>query len=197
MKTLLDVSAGQRCYHTSNIIMRDLPTRKSVRLEAFHYRGQKRYFVTICSYHRKQIFADTDRAIRILELLRAESARNYFEVHAYCLMPDHRHLFAEGTDPASDLRRFVRNFKMSTSRRYANDRGNRLWQRDFYEHVMRPTDSFESIAWYIWMNPIRKSLAVGPQEYPFSGSFTGMKMPSAWNASGWCPPWKKIPCPEN
>jgi REP element-mobilizing transposase RayT len=96
--------------------MGTLPTRKSTRLEAFHYRGQKHHFVTICTYHREKIFADKNRAQWILELLRAESALNFFAIHAYCLMPDHLHFLAEETDPTSDLRRFVRNFKMSTSR---------------------------------------------------------------------------------
>jgi putative transposase len=148
--------------------MRDLPTRKSVRLEAFHYLGQKRDFVTICSYHRKQTFANTDRAARILELLQAESARNSFEVCAYCLMPDHLHFLAEGTDSTNNLRHFVRSFKIKSSRRYSKEAGGRLWQREFYEHILRPADSVEPIAWYIWMNPVRKTLVSRPQEYPFS-----------------------------
>jgi putative transposase len=178
-------------------MMDRLPTRKSIHLEAFRYLGQKRYFVTICSYHRDQTFASENRARWILELLRTESVFNSFVIHAYCLMPDHLHFLAEGTDSASDLKRFVRNFKIKASRPYAKEAGDRLWQRDFYEHVMQLTDSFESIAWYIWMNPVRKGLVAKPQEYPFSGSFTGMRMPIAWNSPSWSPPWKSIRGPSD
>jgi len=41
---------------------------------------------------------------------------NSFDVHAYCLMPDHLHFLAEGTEPTSDLRHFIKSLKIKTSR---------------------------------------------------------------------------------
>jgi putative transposase len=109
-------------------------------------------------------------------------------------MPDHLHFLAEGTASVSDLRQFAKSFKIKTSRQHSRDAGERLWQREFYEHILRSADSVESIAWYIWMNPVRKGFVAIAQEYPFPGSFSGMKMPTTWTAPGWCPPWKKIRC---
>src|SRR6266704_5083306 len=36
----------------------------------------------------------------------------------------------------------------------------------------RSSDLWERVAWYIWMNPVRKGLCAHAQDYPFSGSFT-------------------------
>jgi hypothetical protein len=80
---------------------------------------------------------------------------------------------------------------MKTSRQYSAQSGCVLWQKEFYEHVLRSTESVQSVAWYIWLNPVRKGLAVKPSDYPYLGSFSGIELPTAWSFLGWSPPWKK------
>jgi hypothetical protein len=77
----------------------ELPDHKPIRLKPFNYLGQHFYFVTICTFQRRAIFSDTKLSHWLLSLLRMESANNSFNVHAYCLMPDH--LLAEGIEPTS------------------------------------------------------------------------------------------------
>jgi putative transposase len=105
-------------------------------------------------------------------------------------MPDHLHFLVEGLEPASDLVQFLKCFKIKTSRWFARAYGDELWQRGYYEHVLREEDVVELFAWYIWLNPVRKGLVARPEEYPFNGSFVGMKMPVAWARMDWRPPWK-------
>jgi len=94
-----------------------------------------------------------------------ESANNSFNVHAYCLMPDH--LLAEGIEPTSA--HFVKNLKIESSRQYAAQPGGVLWQKRFYDHVLRSLESVEPVAWYIWLNPVRKDVVERPHEYAFAG----------------------------
>ncbi len=84
----------------------------------------------------------------------------------------------------------LKSFKIKSSRKCAAREGRTLWQKGFYEHILRPGESVESVAWYIWLNPVRKGMVSRAQDYPFSGSLAGMKMPSSWDAPGWRPPWK-------
>lgn len=170
--------------------MNSLPVRKNIRLAPLNYIGYQRYFLTLCSFRRQIVFSDTGRCRDLLALLAAECASRNFSVPAYCLMPDHLHFLAEGLDPASDLLHLLKSFKIKSSRKYTARTGLPLWQRGFYDHVLRPGEQLESVAWYIWLNPVRKRMVSIASDYPFSGSLTGMKMPSIWSAPDWRPSWK-------
>lgn len=165
--------------------MSSFPARKNIRLAPLNYVGYQRYFVTMCAFRRQTIFSDSGRCQHLLELLRTECASCNFSVPAYCLMPDHLHFLAEGLDSGSDLLHFLKSFKIKTSRKYAAHEGSTLWQSGFYEHILRSGEDIESVAWYIWLNPVRKQMVLRAQDYPFAGSLTGMKMPADWR-----PPWK-------
>lgn len=56
------------------------------------------------------------------------------------------------------------------SQAYARDYGHRLWQRYFYEHVLRDEETTESAVRYVLANPVRAGLAKEPGKYPFVGS---------------------------
>jgi len=167
-----------------------LPVRKNIRLAPLNYVGYQRHFLTLCSFRRQNVFSDPGYCRDLLALLHTECLSRNFSVPAYCLMPDHLHFLAEGLDPASDLLHLLKSFKIKSSRKYAARTAFTLWQRGFYEHVLRPGEHVESVAWYIWLNPVRKRMVSMAGDYPFSGSFTGMKMPPSWNAPDWRPPWK-------
>jgi len=66
-----------------------------------------------------------------------------------------------------------------------------LWQSRYYDHILRKAEDSDSIAWYIWMNPVRQGLVNKPEEYPFSGSCTVAWPPDGKKPDEWVPPWKK------
>jgi putative transposase len=89
-------------------------------------------------------------------------------------MPDHLHFLAEGSEEGCDLLRLVKSIKLKSSGHFAAQFGGILWQKGFYEHVLRADESLEDVAWYMWLNPVPKGIVKKPEDYPFSGSFTGM-----------------------
>jgi putative transposase len=145
---------------------------KDIRLPAAAYVGSKAYFVTLCAAGRHSVFTAERICECLLHLLREESAARGFAIPAYCLMPDHLHFLAEGLYPSSNLLSFVKSFRIKSSRIYAGLTSEVLWQKKFYDHILRTSVSLESVAWYIWMNPVRASLATQVGEFPFAGSFT-------------------------
>jgi putative transposase len=163
--------------------------RKQIRLPPDEYIGTATSFVTICCEKHLVIFQNVNRGNVAIEALRQVSHSMRFLVHAFSLMPDHVHFLLEGTTPGSDLVRFVRQWKQQTGYLFRNDLPKGFWQRRFYDHLLRSRDAPESVAWYIWMNPVRKGIVSEPHQYPLSGSFTVPWPVGNAPAKTWNPPW--------
>ena len=100
-----------------------------------------------------------------------ESARAFaFEITAYCFMPDHAHLLCIALSDASDLVAFVAAAKQQTAYRFSKSIQGRLWQKGFYDHVLRDDDQTLAVVRYIVTNPVRAGLTTGIGDYPFCGS---------------------------
>ena len=167
-----------------------LPQRKSPRLPPENYHGCRFYFVTLCCFHRRKTFGLPSRCEWLLNLIQSEAAARNFAVPAYCIMPDHCHLLLQGLDGTCDVLRLLKSLKIKTSRRFLQLTGQPLWQRAFFEHILRRPEEVQSVAWYIWLNPVRKGIVSHPQAFTFAGSLTGLKMPSTWAKLDWKPEWK-------
>ena len=163
--------------------------RKNIRLPALNYVGMREYFVTICCHGREPLFARRENALPILEQLQSSAGQHSFAVHAYCCMPDHLHILAAGSSESSDLLSFVNSFKEHTGYEFTQRTGRPLWQFKFYDHILRGGDGIERVAWYIWMNPVRKGLCAHPAEFPYSGSFTRLSRDQAPPDRPWNAPW--------
>lgn len=167
--------------------------RKNIRLPADHYLGRKFYFLTLCFESRRRFGANPRVASWLIALLQKRATAWGFFVHAYCVMPDHLHILASAASNESNLMAFVESFKQETAHEFARRAHRGLWQFKYYDRILRVSDSPESVAWYIWLNPVRKGLCRAPAEYPFLGSFTevGKRLLKASAATEWAPPWKK------
>jgi putative transposase len=169
-------------------------TRKEHRLNREEYFGQRWFFITMCCEHREPVFLKQDRADWIVAVLKAEAVAHQFLVDAYCVMPDHLHFLVLGTTPTSNLFTFVKSFKQKTAYVYQKEHGTRLWQKSYYDHVLRSNEKSSHVAAYIWMNPVRKGLCKNFDEYPFLGSFT-RPWKSCPAVEIWVPPWKEPKMP--
>ncbi len=165
--------------------------RKGIRLIRHEYVGRRIYFITICCEQRIPIFQEANRATIAVESLKRVSYSTGVLVHAFCVMPDHVHLLVEGKTSTSDVVKFVTRWKQSTGYLFRQKLPRRFWQRRFYDHVLRSAANSESVAWYIWMNPVRKGLTADPREYPFSGSFTVEWPRGKPTSKVWVPPWER------
>jgi putative transposase len=169
-------------------------TRKAHRLDPQEYLGQKWSFVTMCCENRNPIFLNADRPAWIVEMLRSESILHQFLVDAYCVMPNHMHFLVFGKVPTSNLLVFSKSFKQKTAHLYQRETGVRLWQKNYYDHVLRANEGSNHVAAYIWMNPVRKGLCKNFEEYPFSGSFI-RPWKTSTKVADWTPPWKQRQMP--
>jgi putative transposase len=149
--------------------------RHSIRLPQYDYTQTGAYFVTIVTYQRELLFDDL--ALRqIVETFwqRIPQHMPHVKLDAFVVMPNHFHgiLWLIKTDfgaSVSDtispsqshlivgsLGAIVGNFKSSTTRRINQMRktpGQPIWQRNYYEHIIRHDKELNAIRQYIIDNP--------------------------------------------
>lgn len=140
------------------------------RLASFNYIGIQRYFVTMCTAHRHRTFVTAAVVDRILCTLRQTAHEEDFELLAFCFMPDHVHLLVEGQHEVADFRRFMKVARQRSSHALTAACKLTLWQRGYFEHVLRDEDRTEAVVRYVLGNPVRAGLVRQIEEYPFLGS---------------------------
>jgi len=149
--------------------------RHSIRLPHYDYTQAGAYFITIVTYQRESLFADPVLR-RIVETFwqRIPQHMPHVKLDVFVVMPNHFHgiLWLIKTDlgtstpdtisppqshlPARSLGAIVGNFKSITTRRINQVRKTHdrpVWQRNYYEHIIRHDKELNAIRQYIIDNP--------------------------------------------
>lgn len=126
-------------------------------------------FLTLCTENRKAILANEAIHKAFMEFGREALTRNIF-VGRYVLMPDHIHLFVNVPPPSENLSGWVKSLKNYLSKAL---RLQKLlpphWQKGFFDHVLRSTESYSDKWLYMVENPVRAGLVKGWTDWPFQG----------------------------
>ena len=91
-----------------------------------------------------------DATLDCLKKLRDEFR---FNVYIYCLMPDHFHGLIGPGESGRTLGAICGALKSLSTREYWNWHAGKLWQRQFFDHIIRNQQDFEETLEYIRMNP--------------------------------------------
>ena len=154
--------------------------RRSIRLSTHDYSANSTYFLTLCTYERAALFGSVDAGVVRLTTvgkivrdlwIRTAQIRPGVVLDAFVIMPDHMHAIvamstAEHREfPATSLRRapeslgaLVAGYKASCTsevRRLLGTPRLRLWQRNYYERVIRDPRALRKVRGYIAANPAR------------------------------------------
>jgi len=125
------------------------------------------YFVTACCAQRRAVFVN-DRAVQTaVESLQRVEERLGWRVEKVCFMPDHVHLLLSPLrDREQSLSQFMQRWKTSSTLRL----GGEIWQREFFDHLLRSDEKLEEKWNYVRENPVRAGLCANPDAYPYSGT---------------------------
>jgi putative transposase len=156
------------CYH-----------RHSIRLKGYDYSLPGAYFVTVLSFHQKPVFGSIKSGLfkaningNIVRECWHELFKHYCNINldAFVVMPNHihgivfmedtrvfpRHDVGAGLRPAPtklhELSEIIRAFKSFSARRINEPRktpGTPVWQRNYYEHIIRNDKELNDIREYI------------------------------------------------
>ncbi|STO92353.1 Transposase and inactivated derivatives [Haemophilus pittmaniae] len=146
--------------------------QKHLRLPCYDYSQYGCYFVTICTKHRQLAFGeiiDSEMKLNVMGNIAEEILLNLTEdypnslITDYVIMPNHLHFIWFNQDDAL-LSNVVKKLKGNIAKRYhdimkfPNQVYIPLWQRSFYEHIIRDDKDYERIAEYIQNNPLQWQL---------------------------------------
>ena len=155
--------------------------RRSIRLPFIEYKGGG-YFITICSFehccHFGRVITNNQVELTSIgqiierELLKTEEICKEVSIDQYVIMPNHIHAIiavgAYGIRPQEETRSFespsrsigsvIRGFKATVTkqvRKFENSATLQVWQRNYYEHVIRNEIDLNKIREYIFFNPLQ------------------------------------------
>ena len=142
--------------------------RKRNRIENYDYSQPNIYLLTVCTENREHLFgvveARPDKPVTVLSPLGklVEQAILGIETHypnttieTYSILPNHLHLLLR-LDPTAapnppTVSRIIKKMKEYVTRTW----GKPVWQRGFYDHVIRSEQEYLNAWNYVTFNPAK------------------------------------------
>ena len=146
------------------------------------------YFVTTCTYQRKAILAREEVAKILIREWSSARKRHGWAIGRYVIMPDHVHFFCRAELDAKPLSVFIQKWKQWTSKRIGREiavavigdpgakQSGTVWQGEFFDHVLRSSESYSRKWEYVKENPVRAGLVKNSVDWPFQGEMESLML---------------------
>ena len=145
--------------------------RRSIRLKGYDYSQPGSYFVTICIWkkecllgyiYKHKMILNTSGEVVQFNWFNLTKVYPYINLDTFVIMPNHIHGIIEIKDDDKYKKRhglpeIIRGLKTFSARRINQLRkikGVPVWQRGYYEHIIRNEKSLNNIREYIVNNPL-------------------------------------------
>ena len=136
------------------------------------------YFFTVNLLQRRGNDLLTRHIALLREAVKAVRQRYPFVIHGWVVLPDHLHCVIELPPDDADFAVRWRLIKMSFSKslppterrsKVRMNRGERgIWQRRYWEHLIRDEADFCAHMDYVHINPVKHGLVRQVREWPYS-----------------------------
>jgi putative transposase len=129
-------------------------------------------FITTVTANRDSILASNVNKQLLLEIIREVKIEHDFSMLGYVILNDHFHLIIKTRD--ADISKIMQSVKLRFTRRYikqtssTKEQSVSLWQRRFWDHVIRDENDFQRHLDYIHYNPVKHGVAVSAYKFVFS-----------------------------
>ena len=139
----------------------NLPVRKKIRLKDYDYSQENMYFITLCVKDRLEILGkiEEDNHIKLTKegnivkqnIYRLEEIYKNIIVDEYIVMPNYLHiLILINYKDGITISKIIKHLKTNISREIKYS----IWQKSFYEHIIRNEKEYLKIKEYIKNNVI-------------------------------------------
>ena len=135
------------------------PQRKIPRLKDYDYSTPNYYFVTICCYQGRELFGPVGEPtdFRKIALRGLRDLHLHFpnaRVDKCVVMPNHVHCILVLNGHGAGLSTIVGQYKSTVSREIRKQAGEiTVWQRSFYDEIIRSEIAYQKLWSYIHTNP--------------------------------------------
>ncbi|PXF55842.1 MAG: transposase [Deltaproteobacteria bacterium] len=148
------------------------------------------YFFTVVTRHRKPWFDREERVEILREAFQKTMSKRPFRIDAIVVLPNHIHCIWKLPEDDKDFSGRWREIKKMVSRRLdarTNERNERsVWQRRFWEHLIRDESDWRNHMDYIHYNPVRHGLVRRVSDWPWSSFARAVERgwyPADWGAT--------------
>lgn len=150
------------------------------------------YFFTVVTHRRRPLFNVSANVQRLRTALRRTRAAYPFQIEAMVVLPDHLHALwtlPDGDNDHARRWRLVKTlFTQSSPEDVTAERARRpgeqpVWQRRYWEHLIREEEDFRRHMDYIHYNPVKHGLVAQPGDWPYSSFHQAVK--KAWYPPDW------------
>ncbi|MBI2836209.1 MAG: transposase [Chloroflexi bacterium] len=137
------------------------------------------FFFTAVSYRRLPIFQQESAVDLLQTCFQQTMALHPFNIDAWVILPNHLHIIWTLPENDPDFSMRWKKIKATFSRHFEGSAGEvsqsmlrkgekGIWQRRFWEHVIRDQVDFNRHCDYIHYNPVRHGLASMPSDWRYS-----------------------------
>lgn len=127
------------------------------------------FFVTFCTHQRRHILATNSVNAAFIEFAIRARAEHNVAIGRYVIMPDHLHLFVCGPDDFR-LGHWIGILKRHLAGATRPIEASRpIWQRGFFDHLLRSEESYGRKWNYVRENPVRTGLVARVEDWRFAG----------------------------
>jgi putative transposase len=145
------------------------------------------YFFTLVTHARQRLLEDTENVDRLREGFRRTMTKHPFRIDAIVILPAHLHTIWRLPENDADFSlrwRLIKHYLASGVSAGTNHRGEkRVWQRRFWEHLLRDQEDWRRHVDYIHFNPVKHGYVKRPGDWQWS-SFTKASN-RGWYPAGW------------
>lgn len=144
--------------------------RQSIRLAGFDYSQEGSYFITICTHNRKSLFGEIFKEQMVMnqvgdivyqEWLKIPNRFQGIQLGSFVVMPNHIHgiISILKSIPGQKVGKIIGAYKSLSANGYIQLMKKnvmpveKLWQRNFFEHIIRDDEDYSRIIDYINNNP--------------------------------------------
>jgi putative transposase len=128
-------------------------------------------FVTVDLLRSRGKLEERDFGRLAIALARMRQSQR-FRLTAWVFLPDHWHVIIYPPHPLS-ISQAISAIKVSSmiAINHSRPEDGELWQERFFDHALRTVKGYGETVEYIHLNPVRRGLVKGPEQWKWS-SFT-------------------------
>ena len=130
------------------------------------------YFITFNTAGRRRLLANAAVHLCFTEFAKAAEPRG-IGVGKYVIMPDHIHFFVRNHSEMQ-LSQWIRCLKRQLSTAITCPLPH--WQKGFFDHLVRHSESYSQKWEYVHQNPVRARFVDDPQTWPWQGEIIGLQV---------------------
>ncbi|TDY04224.1 REP-associated tyrosine transposase [Thiohalophilus thiocyanatoxydans] len=134
-------------------------------IRRYHVADIPVFITAVCHNRYPYLKPETNKQL-ILSVMREVKVEMDYRMLGYVILDNHFHWIIK-PEGSNDFSRIMQSVKLRFTRR-AQQNDHRIWQRRFWDHLIRDEADLHQHLDYIHFNPVKHGYSASPMEYNWS-----------------------------